>query len=363
MVRHPARPGCVDSDASRASSRTGPGPYADGRRGRLVADRSSRPDGGTSARAPVRPPPRRAPGLCARSGRAGRPRRVLGGHPGRRPDHDLAATFDAGRHRPVARSNARRHVRRLRRRRRSAAGSTCRPVVAGRSRRSSSTSATAAGAASPTSGSCGPPAGYAHLVMDTRGQGCELGGRRHRRTPTAGRPGPSRVHDPGHPRPGDVLLPARLSPTPSVRSRRRAATPTSTPSRVAVTGGSQGGGIAIAVAGLVDGAGRRSMPDVPFLCDFPRAIDPRRTRTRTARSAATCKMHRDHVEQVLATLAYFDGVDARPARPGRRRCSRSALMDETCPPSTVYAAFNRVRRAEGDPGVPVQRPRGRRGLP
>ena len=48
---------------------------------------------------------------------------------------------------------------------------------------------------------------------------------------------------------------------------------------------------------------------------------------------------RDHVESVQRTVAYFDGAIL-----GRRANAPAlfsvGLMDETCPPSTVYAAFN-----------------------
>ena len=51
-------------------------------------------------------------------------------------------------------------------------------------------------------------------------------------------------------------------------------------------------------------------------------------------------MHRDRVEQAFATLAYFDGVHFAPRITAR--CLFSvALMDLTCPPSTVFAAYNR----------------------
>ncbi len=53
-------------------------------------------------------------------------------------------------------------------------------------------------------------AGYAHFVMDTRGQGSEWARRRHAGPRRDGPAGPSRVHDPGDPRSGHVLLPARL---------------------------------------------------------------------------------------------------------------------------------------------------------
>jgi cephalosporin-C deacetylase len=107
--------------------------------------------------------------------------------------------------------------------------------------------------------------------------------------------------------------------------------------RVLVAGGSQGGGLAIAAAGLVpDLAG--VMADVPFLCDYRRALavtdaDPYGELRRYL------AVHRDHVDQVFATLAYFDGVSL--ARRAQAPALFSvALMDETCPPSTVFAAFN-----------------------
>ena len=108
-------------------------------------------------------------------------------------------------------------------------------------------------------------------------------------------------------------------------------------SRLAVTGGSQGGGISIAVAALVPDIAA-AMPDVPFLSDFPRAItfadsDP------YGEIVRYLKAHRDHVERALATLSYFD-----VAVLGRRATAPAifsvGLMDEICPPSTVYAAFN-----------------------
>ena len=83
--------------------------------------------------------------------------------------------------------------------------------------------------------------------------------------------------------------------------------------RVAVTGSSQGGGISIAVSALVPDLAAVA-PDVPFLCDFPRAItlvdsDP------YGEIARYLKTHRDHVDRVHETLAYFDGaVLARTAK-------------------------------------------------
>ncbi len=107
--------------------------------------------------------------------------------------------------------------------------------------------------------------------------------------------------------------------------------------RIAVTGVSQGGGMTLAVSGLAPGLWA-AMPDVPFLCDFPRALevaesDPYLEIVRYLR------VQRDETDRVLETLSYFDGaVLARRATPPA--LFSVALMDRVCPPSTVYAAFN-----------------------
>jgi cephalosporin-C deacetylase len=107
--------------------------------------------------------------------------------------------------------------------------------------------------------------------------------------------------------------------------------------RIAVCGGSQGGAISLAVGGL-DPRVRAVMPDVPFMCDFRRAVqvalsDPYPEIIRYL------AQHRDHTARVFDTLAYFDGVNF--ARQSRAEALFSvALMDEVCPPSTVYGAYN-----------------------
>jgi cephalosporin-C deacetylase len=113
--------------------------------------------------------------------------------------------------------------------------------------------------------------------------------------------------------------------------------PMADPARVAVTGGSQGGGITLAVASLVPDLWA-VMPDVPFLCDFPRATricekDP------YAEIVRYLSVHRDHIEQSFTTLAYFDAaiLVQRATAPA---LFSVALKDQICPPSTVYAAYN-----------------------
>jgi len=107
--------------------------------------------------------------------------------------------------------------------------------------------------------------------------------------------------------------------------------------RVAVCGGSQGGGIALAVAGI-DPRVQAVMSDVPFLCDYPRAVQ-KAGRDPYLEIVRFLAQHRDKKARVFETLSYFDGVNfARQARAAA--LFSVAVMDETCPPSTVYGAFN-----------------------
>ena len=179
-------------------------------------------------------------------------------------------------------------------------------------------------------------AGYAHLVMDTRGQGSGWS--------VGDTPDPDGAAGPAHPgfMTRGILDPAayyyRRVFADAVRAIEAVrAHEAVDPERVAVTGASQGGGISIAVAGLVpDLAG--TAPDVPFLTDFGRAIglvgtDP------YGEIARYLKVHRDQVGAVFRTLSYVD-----VAILGRRAAAPAlfsvGLMDETCPPSTVFAAYN-----------------------
>ena len=179
--------------------------------------------------------------------------------------------------------------------------------------------------------------GYAHLVMDTRGQGSAW---RQGDTPDR-EPDGSSPHYPGFMTKG-ILDPKtyyyRRVFVDGVRAVEAAqAHPAIDPDRIAVSGGSQGGGITIAVSGLCS-AVSVSMPDVPFLCHYRRA-------TEIVDSAPYneivkfCLTHRDKIETVFHTLSYFDGVNFA-ARATADALYSVALMDQTCPPSTVFAAYN-----------------------
>lgn len=179
-------------------------------------------------------------------------------------------------------------------------------------------------------------AGYATLVVDTRGQGSTW-----RTGDTPDLPGA----DPSHP---GFLTRGVLDPdeyyyrrlytdavlaVDAVRSHRLVRR-----DQVAAAGISQGGGIALAVAGLVPDLWC-ALVDVPFLCDFARATqlvdsDPYGELVRYL------KVHRDQTEAVFETLSYFDAVAFAGLATAPALFS-VGLMDEVCPPSTVYAAYNR----------------------
>ncbi|MEV0040256.1 acetylxylan esterase [Streptomyces sp. NPDC050804] len=178
-------------------------------------------------------------------------------------------------------------------------------------------------------------AGFAHFVMDTRGQGGGWGGGD---TPdpvgsASAHPGflTRGVEDPHE------YYYRRLF-TDAVRAVEAARShPLVDATRTVATGISQGGGITLAVGGLVPDLAAVA-PDVPFLCDFPRATTL--TDRHPYREVGNyLKTYRDRTERVARTLSYFDGVHF--ASRGRAPALFSAaLEDRTCPPSTVFAAFN-----------------------
>jgi cephalosporin-C deacetylase len=180
-------------------------------------------------------------------------------------------------------------------------------------------------------------AGYAHLVVDTRGQGSAW---QQGDTPDP-EPDGSNPHYPGFMTRG-VLNPRtyyyRRVFTDAVRAIDAAKThPAVDDDRIAATGVSQGGGITLAVAGLEPGVSV-VMPDVPFLCHYQRATEITDA-SPYSEISKYCQIHRDKVDMVFETLSYFDGVNFS-ARSRAHALFSVGLMDLVCPPSTVFAAYN-----------------------
>ncbi|QEO08965.1 acetylxylan esterase [Protaetiibacter larvae] len=181
-----------------------------------------------------------------------------------------------------------------------------------------------------------PTAGYAQLIVDTRGQGGQWG--------TGGAtPDP---HGAGPATPGYLT---RGIEDPAAYYYRRVfvdavravdairAIPEVDAARIAVTGNSQGGLIAIAAAGLSEFVAA-ALPTAPVLCDVQRVIgltgeDPH------AEIARYLSVQREATEQVFRTLSYIDGVNLakRATAPALFGCGH---FDTIAPPSGVYAAHN-----------------------
>ncbi len=183
-----------------------------------------------------------------------------------------------------------------------------------------------------------PSSGFAYMVMDTRGQGSKW-----RRGDTPDMPNGANPSTPGFMTQG-ILDPETYYYRRLYVDASRAIETVKTRdevdhSRIAVTGGSQGGGLAIAAAGLVPEVAV-CMPDVPFLQNFRRAVeitpDPPYTEIATYLS-----IHREKIETIFATLNYFDGIHFA-ARMKARAYYSVGLMDTICPASTVYASYNHV---------------------
>jgi cephalosporin-C deacetylase len=180
-----------------------------------------------------------------------------------------------------------------------------------------------------------PATGHGIFVMDTRGQG----GRWTTGATGDGAPGPenSQVMTRGVTAPESYYY-TRLFTDAALAVD--AALELSGGAPVAVGGASQGGGLSLAAAALHKENVAVCQADVPFLCDIQRAVTlaPNAPYTEIAEFLA---QNVDLVEPTLNTLRYVDG-----ALLARRITAPTlvsvGLMDDICPPSTVFAAYNEI---------------------
>lgn len=181
-------------------------------------------------------------------------------------------------------------------------------------------------------------AGFVHFVMDTRGQGS---GWSTGDTPDEG---PADPQFPGFLTRGirapESYYYRRVFVDAARAVEAAAAFPGVDAARVAVGGASQGGGIAIAAAALAAPQVKALLADVPFLCHFRRASELVDTLPYNE-IVQYLRCHRTRTEETFATLAYFDGVNFAK-RVKAASLFSVGLMDMTCPPSTVFAAYNHV---------------------
>ena len=185
-----------------------------------------------------------------------------------------------------------------------------------------------------------PSLGYALLVMDTRGQGGKW---------TAG----ATPDGPGGTGPEYSQVMTRGIATPETYYYTRLCTDAAlagdaalelagagSAPRVAVTGGSQGGALALATAALRPDVVGVCHAHVPFLCDIQRAITlaPQPPYTEVPEFLA---QNIGLAEPALNTLRDVDCALRARRITATTRVS-VGLMDVTCPPSTVFAAYNEI---------------------
>ncbi|MFC9680864.1 acetylxylan esterase [Streptomyces sp. NPDC056948] len=179
-------------------------------------------------------------------------------------------------------------------------------------------------------------AGYAHLLMDNRGQGDQYGCGGQTPDPHAGAPGGPGPAARGLRTPEDYhyrrLITDAVRAVSAVREL-----PGVDASRIVAAGNSQGGGVALAVAGLVPDVAAL-LVSAPLLCGIRRALDLTDAGP-YGEIAAYLSVHRGAERAAYRTLSYVEGISFA------RRASAAAhfgvgLRDTVCPPSGAYGAFN-----------------------
>ena len=115
------------------------------------------------------------------------------------------------------------------------------------------------------------------------------------------------------------------------------------PQRVGATGGSQGGGLTLACAALEPRI-KLAAPIFPFLCDYQRvwemdlatgAYEELRTYFRQF------DPHHEREQEIFTKLGYIDCQHLAPRIRGEVLMV-TGLMDPICPPSTQFAAYNKI---------------------
>lgn len=198
-----------------------------------------------------------------------------------------------------------------------------------------------------------PVAGYAHLLMDSRGQGCQYGNGGDTPDPhgiAAGGPGPivRGILDPA-----DYYY--RRLVTDAVRAVAAVRELDGVdPRRVAVAGNSQGGGLAVAVAGLVPDLAA-VIASAPLMCDLQRVIEIT-DEPPYGEIVTFLSVHREAEAAVRRTLSYVDGVSfARRATAPLHL--GTGLRDTVCPPRSTFAVRNAYATRQvalGEPRPPIE---------
>jgi len=113
--------------------------------------------------------------------------------------------------------------------------------------------------------------------------------------------------------------------------------------RVGALGGSQGGGLTLACAALEPNI-KRAAPTFPFLCDYQRVWEMDLAKDAYDELKVFFRHHdprheREH--EVFTCLGYIDNQHLAP-RIRARVLMPLGLMDTVCPPSSQFAAYNKI---------------------
>jgi cephalosporin-C deacetylase len=113
--------------------------------------------------------------------------------------------------------------------------------------------------------------------------------------------------------------------------------------RVGACGGSQGGGLTLACAALTPGL-NRAAPQFPFLCDFKRVWDMDLDVAAYAELREYFRrfdpLHKRE-QEIFTRLGYID-LQHLASRIRAKVRMYTGLMDTICPPSTQFAAYNKM---------------------
>ena len=114
--------------------------------------------------------------------------------------------------------------------------------------------------------------------------------------------------------------------------------------RVGATGGSQGGGLTLACASLEPRV-KLAAPAFPFLCDYRRVWEMDLAKDAYWELQAYFRMFdplHAREDEIFTKLGYIDVQHLCP-RIRARVMMAVGLMDTICPPSTQFAAYNKIR--------------------
>jgi cephalosporin-C deacetylase len=114
--------------------------------------------------------------------------------------------------------------------------------------------------------------------------------------------------------------------------------------RVGALGSSQGGGLTLACA-AIEPRIKRAAPLYPFLCDYKRVWDMDLGKMAYEELRTFFKQFdptHSRAEEIFTTLGYIDAQHLASWIRAKVLMG-TGLMDEICPPSTQFAAYNKIR--------------------